>query len=464
MTPGRARPVRRKLPLIHRLIWALLFLSRGSSAASIVYPMVQVETTSLSTGDDQTTTAAGYEVTGLQTTPTEDTGVIVDVVVVTSNLPATSTTPPRGLPAIVQDAVVVPQDSPDVSNAEASVVIKVVPIVSANASTGPGAVGVDTHVTFEPDTNTEEPTKTKRTRLQKQFTNKHMSKYVVKNCGIPHARMRRIVGGKLTTLERYPWTVGVWMRFGEKPYCGGVIVSWLFVMTAGHCTRNKMAQDLRVSFGVTHINHARLKSDEKDHLIEVEAIYQNPLFKDIVHGDDISILKMSSPLQEGGYPVTPICIPEATGTPITTADIVGTDGVVAGWGRTTYGGESSKQLREVALPIVSNKACAKVFKDVLKIRDEMICAGDINGTKDACQGDSGGALMWRSKADDRWYALGVVSFGVKCAEPGYYGTYTRVQSYLVWICKVTDGLLCFGSSSNEAGVQLPSNSTKDKEE
>ncbi|KAK8787606.1 hypothetical protein V5799_022619 [Amblyomma americanum] len=258
--------------------------------------------------------------------------------------------------------------------------------------------------------------------------------------------------------------VGVWMRFGEKPYCGGVIVSWLFVMTAGHCTRNKMAQDLRVSFGVTHINHARLKSDQKDHLIEVEAIYQNPLFKDIVHGDDISILKMSSPLQEGGYPVTPICIPEATGTPITTADIVGTDGVVAGWGRTTYGGESSKQLREVALPIVSNKACAKVFKDVLKIRDEMICAGDINGTKDACQGDSGGALMWRSKVDDRWYALGVVSFGVKCAEPGYYGTYTRVQSYLVWICKVTDGLLCFGSSSNEAGVQLPSNSTKDKEE
>lgn len=426
--------------------------------------MVQVETTSLSNGDDQTTTATGYEVTGLQDTTTEDAGIIVDVIVVTSPLPATSTTPPRGLPAIVQEAVVVPQDSTAAGSAD-SVVIKVVPIVSANASAGPGAIGLDTHVTFEPDINTTEPTTgTKSTGLQKQFTNKYMSQYVVKNCGMPHSRMRRIVGGKLTTLERYPWTVGVWMRFGEKPYCGGVIVSWLFVMTAGHCTRNKMAQDLRVSFGLTHINNERLKTDQKEHLIAVEAIHQNPLFKDIVHGDDISILKMSSPLQEGGYPVTPICIPEATGTPITTTDIVGTDGVVAGWGRTTYGGESSKQLREVALPIVSNNACAKIFKDVLKIRDEMICAGDINGTKDACQGDSGGALMWRSKVDDRWYALGVVSFGVKCAEPGYYGTYTRVQSYLDWICKVTDGLLCFGSSSNEAGDRPSTNSTKEKGE
>ncbi|XP_037511730.1 transmembrane protease serine 11A isoform X2 [Rhipicephalus sanguineus] len=256
-------------------------------------------------------------------------------------------------------------------------------------------------------------------------------------------------------------TVGVWMRYGQRPYCGGVIISWLFVLTAGHCTRNKVAHDLRVSFGLSEIDPDRLPSEQQEHLIAVAAIHQNPLFKDIVHGDDISILKMSKPLQSGGYPVTPICIPEATETHITTKDIVGTEGVVAGWGRTKYGGESSKQLREVWLPIVSNNACSEIFKDILKIRDEMICAGDINGTKDACQGDSGGALMWRSRTDDRWYTLGVVSFGVKCAEPGYYGTYTRVQSYLDWICQVTDGLLCFGSSSYKVKT-LPSKDMREK--
>ncbi|KAH6939239.1 hypothetical protein HPB50_016558 [Hyalomma asiaticum] len=243
-----------------------------------------------------------------------------------------------------------------------------------------------------------------------------------------------------------------------------------------HSVSSKVAHDLRVSFGLSEIDPDRVMTEQQEHLIDVAVIHQNPLFKDIVHGDDISVLKVRKPLQSGGYPVTPICIPEATGTQITTKDIVGTEGVVAGWGRTKrpiqahiasfcilIGGESSKQLREVWLPIVSNNACSEIFKDILKIRDEMICAGDINGTKDACQGDSGGSLMWQSKADDRWYTLGIVSFGVKCAEPGYYGTYTRVQSYLDWICQVTDGLLCFGSSSYKS-VTLPSTSTREKKD
>lgn len=394
-------------------------------------------------------------------TTTTEGGVIVDVIVVTNPKPAASTTPPpHNLGDIVQEAVVAPQGSPAVEGGD-SVVIEVVPILNGNATSGQGTVGLDTHSTFKPSSETVKKPKKKHIGLKKQFTNTYMRTYVTKRCGVPNERMRRIVGGKVTTLERYPWTVGVWMRYGQRPYCGGVIISWLFVLTAGHCTRNKVAHDLRVSFGLSEIDPDRLPSEQQEHLIAVAAIHQNPLFKDIVHGDDISILKMSKPLQSGGYPVTPICIPEATETHITTKDIVGTEGVVAGWGRTKYGGESSKQLREVWLPIVSNNACSEIFKDILKIRDEMICAGDINGTKDACQGDSGGALMWRSKTDDRWYTLGVVSFGVKCAEPGYYGTYTRVQSYLDWICQVTDGLLCFGSSSYKVKT-LPSKDMREK--
>uniref|UniRef100_A0A224YRX6 limulus clotting factor C n=1 Tax=Rhipicephalus zambeziensis TaxID=60191 RepID=A0A224YRX6_9ACAR len=394
-------------------------------------------------------------------TTTTEGGMIVDVILVTSPKPTASTTPPpHNLGDIVQEAVVVPQGSPVVEGGD-KVVIEVVPILNGNATSGQGTVGSDTHSTFKPSLETTKKPKKRHSGLKKQFTNSYMRTYVTKRCGVPNERMRRIVGGKVTTLERYPWTVGVWMRYGQRPYCGGVIISWLFVLTAGHCTRNKVAHDLRVSFGLSEIDPDRVQSEQQEHLIAVAAIHQNPLFKDIVHGDDISILKMSKPLQSGGYPVTPICIPEATETHITTKDIVGTEGVVAGWGRTKYGGESSKQLREVWLPIVSNNACSEIFKDILKIRDEMICAGDINGTKDACQGDSGGSLMWRSKADDRWYTLGVVSFGVKCAEPGYYGTYTRVQSYLDWICQVTDGLLCFGSSAYKA-MTLPSKDMREK--
>lgn len=346
----------------------------------------------------------------------------------------------------MQGAVLVPEGSS--AQHHESLVIEVVDIVKANGTAGP--IGLDTHVNINGPSGSAESEES--TGLKKQFTDAYMSPYIVKHCGIPHERMRRIVGGTVTPLDRYPWTVGLWTRFGKRPYCGGVILSWNFVLTAAHCTRSKTAKDLRVSFGLSEMYYNRVVNEQKDHLVQVEVIHQNPLFKDIVHGDDISILKMSRPLQQDGYPVTPICIPDATTISIHTKDIVGTEGVVVGWGRTTYGGDVSKQLREVSLPIVANQECQKVFKDILKIRDEMICAGDINGTKDACQGDSGGALMWRSKVDDRWYAIGVVSFGVKCAEPGYYGTYTRVQSYLEWLCNVTEGLLCFGASANRTSV------------
>ncbi|GBM50658.1 hypothetical protein AVEN_86346-1 [Araneus ventricosus] len=54
----------------------------------------------------------------------------------------------------------------------------------------------------------------------------------------------------------------------------------------------------------------------------------------------------------------------------------------------------------------------------------------------AC-GDSGGPLL-REFSKDRWALVGVISFGFRCAEPGFPGVYTRVATYLPWIRKHID--------------------------
>ena len=76
------------------------------------------------------------------------------------------------------------------------------------------------------------------------------------------------------------------------------------------------------------------------------------------------------------------------------------------------------------------------------ISSNMLCAGDLDGGKDACVGDSGGPLVCRLESSDPtvsapWILSGVVSWGIGCAKKGHAGVYSRVTSALPFIEALT---------------------------
>ncbi|OBS66599.1 hypothetical protein A6R68_04866 [Neotoma lepida] len=53
-----------------------------------------------------------------------------------------------------------------------------------------------------------------------------------------------------------------------------------------------------------------------------------------------------------------------------------------------------------------------------------------------CWGDSGGPLVCSTESDDRWYQVGIISWGRSCGEKGIPGIYTVLSNYTSWIEKI----------------------------
>jgi len=230
----------------------------------------------------------------------------------------------------------------------------------------------------------------------------------------------RIVNGvEVDPPGKYPWLIGLWFaQEGSNFYghgCGASLIAPNVGLSAAHCYTEGLDM-------VAILNeHDLLDMDDGDVYfitdIDIHPDYNaTGLFENdamLFRIDQNVTLPKYMGLNDG------VLLPEDVASEVT----------VAGWGTLESNGNASALLLETTVDLWSSDDC----ENYLDFTDHpgKICASRA-GT-DACQGDSGGPLFYYDSGVSNYVQVGVVSYGIGCAEEEHPGVYAEVSYYYNYI-------------------------------
>jgi secreted trypsin-like serine protease len=240
----------------------------------------------------------------------------------------------------------------------------------------------------------------------------------------------KIVGG--TVAADGAWTGAAALIQGSSfQVCGGTLVAPQWVVSAGHC----VIDETKVNGGIDHIvlGRNKLSDTTKGESIKVVKAILHEGFDAHTLVNDISLFQLQTPAHS---PVAKLVDP----TEAIAAVVPDATTTTVGWGALHEGDhQGSDVLMQVAVPIIPNDTC-KALPDPQygNITEGSICAGFLQtGGHDSCQGDSGGPLFMKINGQIRH--VGLVSWGIGCAEANNPGVYTRTTTHLAWLKQHSNG-------------------------
>jgi secreted trypsin-like serine protease len=241
----------------------------------------------------------------------------------------------------------------------------------------------------------------------------------------------RIVGGTKANATRYPYYTYLRLlrQSGKISFCGGSLVNSDVVLTAAHCILIdpdpvikyeafvNYTQSFAVTWNLTKYVHVR----------DVIATIPHENYNDTTSSNDIALVILDKPVTD----VSPVKLNDNARVP--------SDGDplrAIGHGL-VFDGETpgySYYLNEVNVSVISFEDCNDSNSYPGEIDDaSMICAGDSNGGKDTCYGDSGGPLFIAGSSAATDLQIGLTVFGNGCGLINYPTVYSRVSYFKKWI-------------------------------
>ena len=235
----------------------------------------------------------------------------------------------------------------------------------------------------------------------------------------------RIIGGTETSDGQYSYTVSLQDEFGH--FCGGSLIARDVVLSASHCQHMKDTGGYKVVIGRRDLD----TSDGEEIAVKTEITH--PKYNWGTTDYDFMVLILERPMEED----------DVSTIVSLSREVVPVDSPVSvmGWGDTAASDDEvvmSYDLRTTEVFVMSNEECEQSSGVIGgmqenyhgQITSNMVCARDVG--EDSCQGDSGGPLVSRQSTGED-VQVGIVSWGVGCANANFPGVYARVSAGYDWI-------------------------------
>lgn len=214
----------------------------------------------------------------------------------------------------------------------------------------------------------------------------------------------RIVGGQDAEPGQFPWMVRLSMG------CGGAVLTRWVVLTAAHCVTGSGSDDsIEAVIGRTRLSAPGGQTIRSRYVLRSPRYQQQSTV-------DWALVELAEPTSAPPLGLVPQGDTSAERGTLT----------IMGWGATAEGGPQSDALQFATVPFVPDATCQRSYPGKFHPATEL-CAGYSRGGVDACQGDSGGPMV--TDVAGREVQVGIVSYGVGCARPGYPGVYAEVPAF-----------------------------------